>query len=135
MTELKYQKELSVFENCDLSGFSEQKRKAFRWTFAEISDYRNFMPRYLLDTNKPKTECIGWGLSFYTRQDKAESRLKLLTKDKPNLRKKLGTHLAEGMLYETDGISDSENNYGHFTLFEYIDVTLLSQFNVIAPIR
>jgi len=134
MPNLKYQEEINKLD-CDLNGFSEQKRTAFRWTFEDINDERNFLPRFLLKPNMEKTDCRGWGLSLFDTQESAKKRLKEIVGYRKFLYKKLGTHVANGNLVDEDGISDKAHKNGHFTHFEYENVDLSVKFNIIEEIQ
>ena len=134
MSELKYQEEINKME-CDLNGFFEQGRIAFRWTFDDINNEKNFLPRFLLKPNMDRNDCRGWGLSFFDTQDSAKKRLKEIVGYRKNLYKKLGTHVATGNLEKTDGISDKAHNNGHFTHFEYQNVDLSVKFSIVEQIQ
>lgn len=134
MPKLKYQEEIDNME-CDLSGFSEEERTAFRWTFEDINDERNFRPRFLLKPDMKRNDCRGWGLSFFNTQESAKTRLIEIVGYRKNLYKKLGTHVATGDLVGADGISDEARSDGHFTHFEYQNVDLSVKFDIIEQIQ
>lgn len=129
----KYQTEIDKLA-CDLTNFSESDRPAYRWVFADINDNRNFEPIYLLDKNRPQITCLGWALSMFDTNINAKARLLHLTKNKENLYKKLGTHIAEGRFSLIDGLSDNANEMGHFSHFEYENIELKNQFNIIEQV-
>jgi hypothetical protein len=131
---LKYQSKISEFENCHFDNFSEKDRQSFRWVFENINDERNFKPRFLLNATIPQTLCIGWALSFFETQEKAKARLLRLTKGKELIFKKLGTHIAIGQLNKNDGVSDSSNEEGHFSHFEYEGINLEPKFAIIEKV-
>jgi len=134
MPKLKYQKEIDKMD-CDLKGFIEQERSAFRWTFKDINDERNFLPRFLLKPDMQKNDCKGWGISFFDTQESAKKRLIEIVGYRKNLYKKLGDHIAKGNLVIEDGLSDKAHNNGHFTHFEYEKVDLSLAFNIIENIK
>ena len=74
-----------------------------------------------LTPNRKRETCKGWALSFYDKRENAIKEHKVLTKDRPKLKLKLGTHLAKGNLNKEDGISDMPNDSGHFDHFEYLE--------------
>lgn len=129
---LKYASEVSKF-NCDLQDFAEQNRIAYRWVFEDINDVRNFEPVYS-DPKRIQNTCLGYALSFFDEQASAKSRLLHFAKDKINVFKKLGTHIAEGNLIEMDGISKKCDENKHFSHFEYENITLNSKFQIIEKI-
>lgn len=113
---------------CDLSRFTERNRDAFCWTFEDIQDPKNFLPRAIA---VGRDECTAWALSFFETHSQAKARLVAITKDKEYLYKKLGTHIAEGVLEPKDGISEDANGHGHFNHFEYIGTDFRETFKVI----
>lgn len=135
MNTLKFQEKINELDcDCDLSNFKEQDRIAFRWTFENIEHPKNFKPVFENDKKRKRDSCKGWGLSFFVTKETAIRRLKEITEKKPLLFKKLGTHVAKGELNKRDGISDKEDNNGHFTHFDYKGVVLSPKFTIIEQI-
>jgi hypothetical protein len=134
MKELKYKNQLESLK-CELPGYTERTRIAFRWTFDDINHENNFLPRYLLKPNGDLTECVGWGLSFFDQKDKARKRLLTIANNRRFIFKKLGTHIAQGKLDNDDGISNNSNDDSHFTHFEYANVKLENKFTVIEEVQ
>lgn len=133
MKRLKYQDEIDKLSP-NFSDFKEQSRISYRWTFEDISDSRNFLPRYKLNPRPDDSNFIGWGLSFFSTKELAIKRMNELKVSRKNIDKKLGTHIAEGDLIETDGLSNSHQKDGHFTHLEYFDVTLEHKYDIICKI-
>lgn len=139
--EFKYSEELSEIERttsvvCVGASYKEEDRQSFRWTFENIEDSRNFLPRAILVDNSSKEQytrnCKGWGLSFFLSKEFAVKELKRLCGDKSKLYKKLGTHIAEGEINKSDGVVGGINlKSGHFTLFEYKGTVLQEKFEII----
>ena len=134
---LKYYSEISLIENSNssscTSGLNEVSFQSFRWVFEDDRD-DNFLPRALIDNPKIielKTQCNGWSLSLFDSEENAKNRLVEICKNKPNLYKRLGTHIAKGFLSKNDGLASEIDTKGHFELFEYKDVTLKSKFDVV----
>lgn len=134
MQEYKYQNEIKSSKICDLSGFSEQERIAFRWVFEDVNDGRNFIPRPFLNPKTSIDNCKVWGLSLFDTKDNGVNRMSKLKAKSKNIYKKLGTHIAKGELVNEDGVSDLVNDDGHFTLIEYIDVDLSQKFSVLGKL-
>ncbi len=113
-------------------------REAYRWTFSEISNPQNFLPRALINDNprieKSKMKCEGWSLSFYDTEENALNKFNSYRKNKPNIDKKLGTHLAKGILEESDGYCGKVNRDGHFEFFESINCDLSTKFEIISKL-
>ena len=130
---LKYQNKIQNLK-CDLSGFQEIERTSYRWTFAKIEDSRNFKPCLILDDTRKKLGCLGFALSFYVTEVAGIKRHKDLTSNKPQLFKKLGSHIASGDLVKTDGIANKPNKLKHFDFFEYENIDLSSKFTVLKSI-
>ena len=131
-TKLKYQVFLNDFDECDLSSYSMQERNAFRWVFEPISDERNFIPLYAkINYSGAKVVCKGFALSMYNEKDNAKKRFAELIADKPNSYKKIGTHLSNGLLKTSDGMSNEYDSTGHFSLFEFENVDLRDSFEIV----
>src|SRR5690606_31972258 len=114
--------------------FSERDRECYRWVFEHIDDSRNFDPVYVLDEERKQNTCKGYALSFFDESDNAIKRLSEIAKDKENVFKKLGTHIAKGVLNKSDGISEDSDSITHFNHFEYEDVSLNAKFEIIQKI-
>ena len=130
MKKFKYQDKLDA-NTCDLSSCSERSREAFRWTFENITDQRNFSP---VNLNDIRNDCTGWGLSFFESEEKAKVRFNEIKSNTPNFGKKVGDYISTGKLEVGDGISNDANRVGHFTHFEYDNIDLTTNFVVIAKI-
>lgn len=131
---LKYEENV---KDCDLNGYIEHEdRIAFRYVFKDIEDERNFLPINVLNPeNIEKFGCPGWALSFYSDLNKAKKRYSTILSDRPKAYKKLGTYLANGILQKADGISNKEEDSGHYSHYEYIDVELKSKFSIIDELK
>ena len=113
-------------------------REAYRWTFSEISHPQNFLPRALIKNNprieKSKMNCEGWSLSFYDTEENAINKFNYYLNFRPNIGKKLGTHLAKGILEQSDGYCGDVNQDGHFEFFESINCDLSTKFEIISEL-
>ena len=131
--ELKYKNEIQNFD-CDLSKFKEIEREAFRWTFDDINDIRNFEPVYINDPKRKQETCVGFALSFYETKEAGIKKHQELTLNRPNLFKKLGTHISSGNLSKIDGIAGETDEVKHFDFFTYENVELKLKFTVLESI-
>ena len=130
---LKYKESIDEFK-CKLTTFKEQERIAYRWVFNDINNPKNFLPPYIINSSRKKDNCKGYALSFFESHLAAKNRILEITKDKENLFKKLGNHIAGGKLEKTDGISDKENSFGHFDHFEYENINLKPKFEILEKV-
>jgi hypothetical protein len=133
MQELKYKKKIDNCA-CDFDDFKERERTSYRWCFSEISDERNFLPKYLRKPDEEDDNCLGWGLSFFNTLEEGKQRLNEVVGLRTFLYKKLGDHIAIGELSKEDGISNKSDRTGHFTLFEYKNVDLSKKFEVVEKV-
>jgi hypothetical protein len=128
---LKYHQEILKCNDYDLENFKETARIAYRWVFEDITAKENFLPINLL---RPKLETIRvqsfWALSFHSNISSSICRYRELTSNKKHLQKRIGTHIAKGILNVSDGISNNHNREGHFDFFEYEDVQLNNNFAI-----
>ena len=134
--EMKYKSEIDAIEaagtKCVGSNYLENELGAYRWTFEKIDHPKNFIPRAkILNTEELKKTCIGWALSFFNTETNAINELNRYCADKKQLYKKLGTHIAEGNISKTDGVSGNFNEVsGHFSHYEYKGTDFSKKFIV-----
>lgn len=135
MSQIKYEKELAIhFKDFDFAGFSEKKILSYRWVFKDINDSRNFCPPYIKDPGREIEVPTGFALSLFETKEAGINRLKKLTNNKPFLFKKLGTHIAEGVIENSSGVCCDPNKFQHFDLFEYVDIDLKANFTILEQI-
>ncbi len=126
----KYKEQIESYKP-DLSQFKEQSgRIAAIWAFEPITNPKNFLPKYVRNEKAQQDSFTGWCLSAFVDVDKAKSRFEEVTKGKTNLHKKLGTHVSTGKLEKEDGVSDTENDKGHFNHIEYEGIILSNKFEI-----
>jgi len=129
--QLKYHTEIVTCNDYNLENFKENSRIAYRWVFEDINNEANFLPPNILN---PKPEFLKkqayWALSFFSNASSSITRYRKLTSNKKNLDRKLGTHIAKGILNISDGISNNHNKEGHFDFFEYENVYLNNNFAI-----
>jgi len=134
---LKYQAEINAL-NPSFEGYSEVENKvAFRWTFEDINHPSNFLPVTKTNPSYKKAFEIftGWALSFFETQDQSKARLKNLSEDKPRMYRKLGTHIAQGLLQKNQGLCELQcDAHGHFNFFENDGLDLIPHFKVIEQV-
>ena len=132
--ELEYLTEITAL-NPSFDGYSEvENRPAFRWVFEDINHPNNFLPVTIINPKYKKAleDFTGWALSFFDTQIQGVNKLKKIVSDKPEVYKKLGTHIAEGMLQKEFGLCESKSDdEGHFNFFKYKKVDLIPHFKVI----
>ena len=116
--------------NACFINYSEKETIAYRWVFAPIEDPKNFIPIAKDEHTSLKKKCSGWALSFHETEDASKASWEHFINMKPNKYKKIGTHIAEGKIFKTDGkCSESDANL-HFNLIEYKDVNPKTNFTI-----
>ena len=133
--ELKYQSEIEALSPCFI-GFEEQENRiAYRWVFNSINDANNFLPVPKANPGRNYTDFKDWALSFFETETQSISKLLYHTKDKPQLFKKLGTHIARGVITLADGLAEIDcDEDGHFNHFEYKNTNFHLQFEIISRV-
>lgn len=139
---LKYQDEIDKFSPCFVDCEEPVNKNAFRFVFEDLTDVRNFSPVYLNDEKRlindqksGKDSYKGWALSFYETQAQAKTSLLHLADGKPQIFKKLGTHIAVGVLVQADGLSERKSDeYGHFNHFEYEKTDFTPRFVIVEKV-
>ena len=139
----KYQESMVQLPiQCPPSDYKSKEIKAFRWVFEanQPQAKNNFLPALIIKPSRrlsrdtPADRCKGYALSLFDTKENAEKRYSRLIKDRPALRKSLGTHLAEGLIDSTDGVSSKVDDNGHFSLHEFVDSDLAKKFQIVSAL-
>lgn len=69
--------------------------------------------------------CSEFGLSMFGTEEQARAKFGALVETRPEIRKTIGTHLAQISLMPSHGLQTYPTETGHFDLFEYQDVDLV----------
>lgn len=138
---LKYGSYVDLISNCPPTVAAEQNRPGWRYVFVPIKG-DSFVPLALLNSAPPssaksgangkvrKHSCSAWGLSMYDTADQALSRFTEVLTTSPNIKARVGTHLAFGELTAECGVSTPSNPIGHFDLHPYDGIALEDIFSV-----
>ncbi|EDN67089.1 integral membrane protein [Beggiatoa sp. PS] len=141
---LKYQEFIHKIPNCPPSDSEYQEITAFRFCFEDWNHKNNFLPVLLINPQRINTarfkkdsdKCAGYALSFFNTLENAKKRYFELKYKRglKNIDKILGTHIAQGLIKENDGILSKNDKKGHFNLHEFENVDLKNQFSLICAI-
>ena len=116
--------------NC-YDDYVEKECEAYRFTFAEITDKRNFLPTASDPTNnKARQKCSGYAISFHETETSSKNTWDYLIDDRPNLFKKIGTHISKGTLTKAYGKCSDSDEHLHFNFAEYEDIKLEAYFQI-----
>lgn len=137
---LKYGTELAMLSACPPAGALERDRSGWRYVFFPLTA-DSFVPAALkggapVSSNKGgtgkvrKVTCSVWGLSMYDTAEQATAKIVHLATTIPNIKAKIGTHLAVGQLTKTCGLSTPSNSLGHFDLHPYDGVAFEKIFEI-----
>lgn len=143
---LKYQPLISSFGlkiDCPFKNCVPEKRDAFRWVLNPVNLEINFLPNFLYDKQRgiditkqkflEEETCKRCGISLFNTKDNALNTFKSMP---PRIKQKLGyTHLAEGTITGTDGLSSEITSNGHYTFFEYDNASFKSTFSIIDVLK
>lgn len=136
--ELKYHTDISGIVACPPTVAAPRDQHAFRFIHDEIHDERNFVVPAKLNPKRKfpghEEQCAAYALSFFSSKDAAFAKFLKLVKSNPNIKKLLGTQLAEGDLKKQDGRSTPISKSGHFDLFESKDSSLAGRFRIVATL-
>lgn len=137
---MKYQSDLCSINDCPPLTSERVQRQAYRFVFNPICE-KSFIPQGI---KKPQRvsgstndveRCSLLGLSMFDSDTKAITRYKYLKGLMRNIEKTIGTHLAQGKIRSTDGLVTKPNNQGHYDLFEFKNVNLSPNFQIIVDLR
>lgn len=131
----KYSEKLSNVKeiaSCDCyDDYIEKECEAYRFTFSEINDRRNFLPTAFDQTNdKARRRCSGYAVSLYETEIASTTAWNYFIKDRPKLYKKIGTHIAKGVINKDLGICSESDIHLHFNFAEYVGTTLEKHFQI-----
>lgn len=131
----KYEEKISQLKdsensNC-YSSYIEKDCEAYRLTFGDIKHEKNFLPTAFDPTNnKARKKCSGYAISLHETEKASQNMWEYLINGRPNLYKKIGTHISKGSLKKDYGkCSESDENL-HFNFAEYEGVNLEAYFQV-----
>lgn len=123
---LRYQKDIDKIENCP-SDNEKGNKELYRFILSNSIDENSFVPNSTIFKPKFDKICIAWGLSTYDSLNNAEEALRNLPK---KTREKFKA-IAVGDISDKDGIKYLTKSKGHYTLFPFKDVNLLSKFELV----
>lgn len=140
--DLKYQTEISNRNfkiQCPISGAQPTNLSAFRFVYSPITHNLNFLPNIIFDNlvgigydydNAPEQDvCLRCGISLYDTITNAKKAWKKLA---PRVKQKLGySHLAKGVLTQSDGLMNNINDKGHFGFYEDNNANLIQKFTIV----
>jgi hypothetical protein len=136
VVEYKYNAELDKLPDCPPSVAHAKKIEAFRFVFDDINHPHNFLPALKIKpTRKFKNDqerCMAYGLSMFDSMEKAKDKYAKLEKSIPKIGKRIGTHIAKGLLEEADGVTTKADKRGHFTLYEFKGTDLKAKFHIVS---
>lgn len=139
---LKYQAQLSLLKNCPPNSSAPKDRDGWRFVFNPLGP-NSFIPIELLnkarhhpgDTRTKRKECCsGWGLSMFDTNRQALAKFEKLSNSLPNIKVKIGTHLAFGRLTTNHGHSTASNAEGHFDLHPEANIDLHAIFSIVSTL-
>lgn len=120
---LDYQEELNRIDDCPAENDSGNV-KLYRVVEKEMTN-KSFWP---VATLKPKYKntCKAWGISCFTKKNRAKKALKGLSRNKQVKYRKI----AEGVVKDGHGIKNSDKINLHYTFFPKKDIDLNSIFEI-----
>jgi len=109
-------------------------RPSYRWCNSPVNHQHNFFPNRFVDQLKGKARrklkgdkdcCEYCAISFFDTLDNAKDRFMGFP---DRIREMLGyTHVAHGVVEDTDGLTSEPDEYGHFNFFEFDNLTVQLQ--------
>ena len=117
---LKYSDCLSLIPNCPPTHALSVDRVAYRFVHETVAHEKSFVPPAILKPARVFPEdqrCDALALSMFTSRDNAIAVYTELVKIVKNIRKTIGSHLAEGNINATHGLATPVEGNGHFNLF------------------
>jgi hypothetical protein len=132
----KYQNFISLIANCPPADYYPTQIKAYRFVFSDPNHPDNFLPVLMMNPKRnfpdPNGQCLGYALSLFDSLENAQKRYGDMVKGRPALRKKLGSHIAAGIITPNDGLVSEVNSSGHFSLHQFAETDLKHKFQIIS---
>jgi hypothetical protein len=122
---LKYAKNLKTISACPPVAAEQLDVTAFRFSFADKADQRNFQPVAIMQPSRlvcghPIADCCsGYALSSYTSLTELQSRAKAGLRTSPLFLKRVGDHFAKFQISSNDGLCTQPGGSGHFDCHEF----------------
>jgi hypothetical protein len=124
--DFEYKSEITKLQpKCPPEDYKSVNRTTYRWVFSSIDHPDNFKPRikirpHAFNDATDLQKCEGYGLSFFDTMENAKARFNvLLGLQSKKAYERFGTHVADGNISESDGVSSEINTAnGHFTFHQ-----------------
>jgi hypothetical protein len=137
----KYKEELDKLD-CECPPLTKYKtviRDCFRWVYEDINHTNNFLPVKIINSNRTSPDCEGYcslyTLSFFKTLANAEDRYRSLAGKYAKFPERYGNSIAQGRLFERDGLANDPSENGHFELHEFENVSFNGRFTIIKKIK
>lgn len=120
---MKYTDKLSKIDGCPPKTLVRRQGAAFRFVFSDNNNPNSFLPPAVIKPGRFVTAaarlcCSGYALSMYETKAQILQRAREAQKSNPQFLKRIGDHVAELHLEDTDGLSGAASKTGHFDFFE-----------------
>ncbi|TVZ23512.1 hypothetical protein JM84_2440 [Dokdonia sp. Hel_I_63] len=124
---------------CPPANYIQKNLSCFRWVFSELSDQRNFLSQAdknpkVLNNKSDSKKCDYYALSFHDSEANSQKHFDYLSTVVKNAKKRLGTHIAQGIIKDNDGLAGEIENNGHFNFHFAKKNELKSNFKIIRPL-
>lgn len=132
---MKY-KEIDQIPNCPPKNSKSLTQTAYRFVFEPI-DLESFKPQgfkkpaRVANASKPDKKCSLMALSMYTSRQAAISAYEYFANNVPKIKNTIGTHLAEGLISDQDGLQTEPDETSHFDFFEKDGSDIKNKFKII----
>jgi hypothetical protein len=145
MIPFKYQNDIQDLPNCPPADYQQVHLQACRWVFEDDNHPNNFRPPLVIHPQRRKGKhfrgndrltCAGHALSFFSTLENARKRYLHLYYGRTgqDFVTSVGTHLAQGVIEESDGVASKIDSQGHFELHEFVETDLKPKFRWIGPV-
>lgn len=131
---LQHAKQLKSLKNCPPANVVGRSGSAYRFVFQPL-DANSFVPVALIPSRQSDRPpcCSSWGISLFDTQRSAMERFKALAAQFPNIKKRLGSHIAEGALTPALGVCTTPKS-GHFDLHPEKGAVLHPHFRIVGKL-
>lgn len=136
---LYYKAQIEKIDSCPPENYSKLDTKCYRWVFDDINNAVNFKSQAdknpkVLNSKSDYEKCEYYALSFHDSINNSIRSYNELKKSIPNIRKLLGTKIAEGRLSKEDGLGSQPNKFGHFNFHHCRNHGFEKKFKIVQSI-
>lgn len=133
--ELVHQELIDLEENCPCGELLKEVTQAFHVVKSPITHFDNFRTTHEKQPTRSVTtadaKCTRYAISFFVQKEALVKTMRRAFIAHPPLKDQIGNYIAVGEIKPSDGIWNTANPKGHFSLWKYKTHNLSQSFTII----